>query len=150
MALAPKTRPLWEDRFSRPSAEALLAEIPKPASQLVTTFQDSMLALEGVTEELAWQGIPWRWSFVFSHEGRPLAYLVPSPTKPLVCIPVSAAALAAIPPRKLSKSAREVITQSPSVAGSHWANWELSSKAQSDEILTLVQFLRDAAAAAAV
>lgn len=148
MPTAPKPRPIWENRFSRPTAEALLAEIPKPQGQYATVFRDTLLPLEGVSEELTWHGIPWRWSFIYRSESQTLAYLVPAPVKPLVCLPILPAAFSAIPAKKVSKVLREAVTNAPLVGGVHWAQWELASKAQCDETLALLQLLRDAAAAA--
>lgn len=146
MPSAPKPRPIWENRFLRPTVESLLGEVVKPAAQYASGFREGMLSLEGVAEELAWHGIPWRWSFVFRVEASPVAYLVPSPAKPLVCIPTPPAAIVGLPPKKLAKALREVVTAAPLVGGAHWAQWELSSKSQCDELLAFVQILREAAA----
>ena len=144
MPLATKARPIWEDRFARPSADVLLAEIPKPTLGLVSTLRDGFLAHEGMAEELAWQGIPWRWAFAFSLGGRVVAYIVPNPLRPVACIPVPAGVLTASASKKLSKPARDVIRFAPSIGGVQWPQWDITSKALTDELATLVRIVLEA------
>ena len=143
MPLLAKSRCLWEDRFSRPSVEALLAEIPKPGVTLIEGFREALLAQGTFAEGLSWQGIPWRWSLTYADGRRLAAYIVPNPVKPGVCVPVPADLLGSVPPRKLSKSVREAVASSPTVAGTNWVQFDLTSKTMADELLLLVQIVRD-------
>lgn len=143
MPLLAKSRSLWEDRFTRPTVEALLAEIPKPGVTLIEGFRDALVAEGTLAEGLSWQGIPWRWSLTYSDGRRLAAYIVPNPAKPGVCVPIPAGFLASLPPRKLSKTVREVVASSPAVAGTNWAQFDLTSKTMADELLLLVQVVRD-------
>lgn len=143
MPLLTKSRCLWEDRFSKPTIDALLAEIPRPAGSLIEAFRASLLAEATFTEGLSWQGIPWRWSLTYSEGRRLIAYIVPNPVKPGVCVPIPAGLLGALPPRKLSKAIREAVASSPTVGGTAWAQFDLTSKTLADELLLLVQIVRD-------
>ena len=71
-----------------------------------------------------------------------VAYLIPDPVKPRVCLAMPDAALASLDVRKLAKSVREVVSNAPSVDGVRWSNWEITSKAQIDEVFVLVEFCR--------
>lgn len=144
MPLATKARPLWEDRFARPTAEALLGELPKPSAVLLASLRDGLLAMEGMTQDLSWQGVPWRWAFAFAAGGRVAAYVVPNPVRPAACIPVPAGALAGTAGKKLSKPVRDVIRLAPSIGGVQWPQWELSSKSIVDELTTLVRLCVEA------
>jgi hypothetical protein len=151
MPLSTKARPLWEDRFARPTLEALLAELPKPAAALVGSFREALLAREGITEELAWQGVPWRWALAFAAGAGPglaadrvVAYVVPNPVRPLACVPVPSGLVTGSVAKKLSKPTRDAIRFAPSIGGVQWPQWELTSKSVVDELATLVRLALEA------
>lgn len=144
MALSTKPRPLWEDRFARPTAESLLGELPKPAAALLASLRDGLLAVEGMTHELSWQGIPWRWSFAFTVGGRVAAYVVPNPARPVACVPVPPGALGGSVGKKLSKPIRDVVRLAPAIGGVQWPQWEVTSKSIADELTTLVRLCLEA------
>ncbi len=150
MPLLTKSRCLWEDRFSRPTAETLLGEIPKPGVTLIEGLREGLLAGGTLTEGLSWQGIPWRWSLTYADGRRLVSYIVPNPVRPVVCIPIPTGLLGSLPPRKISKTVRDAVTSSPTVAGTNWVQFDLSSKTLADELLLLVQIVRDHALTAAV
>jgi hypothetical protein len=149
MPLLTKSRSLWEDRFARPSIAALLAEIPKPAATLIEGFRDAVVSDGTLTESLAWQGIPWRWALTYTDGPRTAAYVVPNPAKPGVCVPVPAGILATLPPRKLSKAVREAIGNAPTVAAVNWTQFDLTSKTLADELVLLLQLIRETSLATA-
>jgi hypothetical protein len=131
----------WEDRFRTPTESDLLSGYAKPLGACVEAVRAGLAELSGVRESLTWQGVPWRWTFIYRHEAdtqRGLAYLVPQPDKPLLAIPLPAEVVAALQPRKLSRSIRDVIVHAPSVAGLRWATWEIQSETQVEELLSLV------------
>jgi len=118
-----------------------LSAYPKPLSEWIEAVRTGLTELSGVRESIVWQGVPWRWTFIYRHEAdsqRGLAYLIPQPEKPLLAIPLPAEVVAALQPRKLSRSIRDVIVHAPSVAGLRWATWEIQSESQVEELLSLV------------
>jgi len=136
-----KPRISWQDRFQTPGVAELLAPFAKPQLQLIEQARQSLLQLDGVTESIAWLGIPWRWTLAFGVEGagRPWAYLVPQPGKPLLAIPMSGETVAALPIRRLSKFIRDVIVLSPKVAGVHWMQWEITGRTQVEDLIGLAR-----------
>lgn len=137
-----KPRVAWEDRFQTPKLEELLADLAKHPLQLVEQAREAMLALGGVNETISWLGIPWRWTIGYGLDGlneRPWAYLVPQPTKPILALPMSSEVVAALPMRKLPRFIRDVVTLSPKVGGVHWMQWELTSRSQVEELVSLAK-----------
>jgi hypothetical protein len=137
-----KPRIAWEDRFQAPKLEELLNNLAKHQSQLVEQAREGIFALGGITESISWLGIPWRWTMGYGHEGthdRPWAYIVPQPTKAVFALPMTSDAVATLPMRRLPKFIRDVVVFSPKVAGVHWMQWDLSSRAQVEELISLAK-----------
>jgi hypothetical protein len=137
-----KPRIPWEDRFQTPRTEDLLSEFAKHQAHLIHQAREALNSMDGVTESIAWLGIPWRWTLAFGLDGvkdKPWAYLVPQPGKPILALPMTGEAVASLPMRKLPKFIRDVVTLSPKVGGVHWMQWELTSKTQLDELITLAR-----------
>lgn len=137
-----KERVAWEDRFTAPTADELLANFGKQQSQLIEIAREGLLGCEGVTERVMWLGIPWRWTLAYGVEGsgdRPWAYLVPQPGKPLVALPMTTEMVKSLPIRRLPKFIRDVIAFSPRVAGVHWMQWELTGRGMVEELLGLAR-----------
>ena len=111
----------WADVFAAPPLEALLAELEPEDRE---AFEAVSEALEGRwTGTLSWQGLPWRWAVAFGSGSPALAYLVPDPRGPRVCVPVPAFGDGAPDPSKLTKAVRAVFERSAIIAGFVWAEW---------------------------
>jgi hypothetical protein len=137
-----RERIAWEDRFTAPTVDELLAGFGKQQLQLIEHAREGLLGFEGVTERVTWLGIPWRWTLAYGVDGsgdRPWAYLVPQPGKPLLALPMNADMVKALPMRRLPKFIRDVIAFSPRVAGVHWLQWELTGRGMVDEVLSLAR-----------
>ncbi|HBS28797.1 MAG TPA: hypothetical protein DEB06_04960 [Phycisphaerales bacterium] len=131
----------WRDRFRAPTLEELRRACAGPEGGLLESARDHLLATPGVQEEVAWQGLPWRWTLVYSAPAdatRAWAYLVPDPAKPVLAVPITEEMVLAFPMDRLKKHVRDGVLTSRKVAGVYWATWELTSKAQLGEILELV------------
>lgn len=130
------TRPRtpWEDRFTPPTEEALLAGVAPPGDAPLRELLERLAAMAGLERCVAWQGVPWRWTIVLRRVGEEasltpppaFAYLIPHPVQPGVCVPLPAAVAAALPMKKLKKGIRDVLSHAPVVDGVHWASWELA------------------------
>lgn len=143
-------RSAWNERFRKPSAELLISEITKSLHAAAEIARGHLLGMEGATEEVSWQGVPWRWSLLFRHEsiaGRAWAYLVPQPHQPFLVIPLTAEAIAAMPMRKLLKPVRDAITHAKEVDGIRWAQWEIQSKSQVETLAKLAKIQMETAGA---
>jgi hypothetical protein len=130
----------WSDRFRTPTAEALVADLPK---SLIPAFEHARKCLSNshsLAEAVHWQGV-WQWCLTYTHNGDsslPAAYLVPDPDRPRLCIPFPEHALHDLPLKRLAKSVRDVLIHAPAVNGVRWATWDLHSKAGVDEVLALL------------
>jgi hypothetical protein len=134
-------RKAWEDRFRTPTADDLVGGMNKQIASLVEAARERLMAVPGVREDLAWQGLPWRWTLVYRQpldNGRGWVYLVPDPAKPLLAMPLTADAVAALPLNRLKKHVKDGVTQARLVDSVYWATWEITGKTQLTEILELV------------
>lgn len=137
-----KPRSLWEDRFGRPTIDDLLDGCPRTVLPLVEHARTKLAAVKGVAEQLAWQGIPWRWTLTYGHiddTERAYAYLVPDPSKPRLVVPFPVKTLSEISLKKFSKPTREAILHATVVGTVSWCQWEFVSKSLSEEILALAE-----------
>lgn len=145
----------WANKFLRPSPDQLVSQCAtKQLGQLVEAARKELSALVGVSETLSWQGVPWRWSFVYSLAGedagtpatgahvtlrsQPLAYLIPDPQRPQVSVPLSWQVVESLPMRRLKRFVRDGIVHSRLVGEVHWPTWDFSARSQLDEILDLI------------
>lgn len=137
-----KVRSAWEDRFKAPTWEELRAGSNKQLGALLDHARERILALPGTREQLAWHGIPWRWSLAFRAAidlERPIAFVVPQPNHPRLAVPLASEVLATIASAKLPKTIREAILHAPQVGGVRWPSWELFNRTQFAELLGLIE-----------
>ncbi len=147
-----KPRDAWSDRFRAPTTDELKAALGKQPAHLLEATRNRLLDFPNVREELSWQGIPWRWSFVYRWEAEPdraWAYVIPEPGKPRLALPLNAELITRLPARKLSKPVRDGIVQATEVAQVRWAQWELTSKTLLDELLIIAGLKHEALTAQA-
>lgn len=138
-----KRRAPWQDRFHTPTSHDLLAQYPKAVAGLLDSARSSLAALSGVHERLAWQGIPWRWAFVYDADKdarRPYAYLIPDVRTPILAMPISSDIVKEIPARRLTRHVREGLASARVVNGVHWVTWDITSKTQLEELLALARW----------
>jgi hypothetical protein len=146
-APALKNRQAWMDRYKAPTVDELLSSFNKQLGGVVHHARERMLAIDGVKEEVSWQGV-WRWTLVYRIPGegeRGWAYLVMDPSKPRLAVPVPDELISDLPVKKLSKFVRDGLAHAPTVDGVRWAHWEIQGKTQADDILSLAQFKLNAA-----
>jgi hypothetical protein len=147
-----KPRPVWEDRFALPKRPELLAPFSRQQRGLIDLVREQLLALPSVEESLTWRGLPWRWTFAYSMEGesdRPWAYLIPHPGKPVFVVPMASSRPDPfIDPRRSSRMVREAVAQAMRVGDMIWPQWELSSRALTDELLDIARRRHDSLMAA--
>lgn len=139
MPASPARAP-WEDKFSAPTWTVLREAFPKPVVPVLEHVRERLLSVTGVRETLSWHGIPWRWSLRYQAEGEavPMAFLVPNPAKPLLAVPMTMGQIDRLPQRRLPRTIRDAILHAVEIDGVRWPAWEITSKAQADEVLMLV------------
>lgn len=132
----------WANKFRRPAAEELLEQYgSKQLAQLVAAARAELAGLDGVTETLSWNGVPWRWSFEYRQRGggaQPLAYLVPDPQRPQIAVPLTSDQIGMLPLRRLKRFVRDGIVHGRMVAHVYWPSWEFALRSQLDEVMDLV------------
>lgn len=138
-----KPRPVWSDRFSRPDAEVLASGFPKLAQGAFDLARARLRGLEDVREEVQWRGV-WHWCFAYiTDDGEPsVAFLVPDPERPRLCLPFPDSMIRELPARKLARVVRDVLAHAPAVDGVRWPMWDLSTKTETEDLLTLLNFRR--------
>lgn len=143
----------WANKFQRPTPEQLVSQCEtKQLGQLVAAARQELAAMAGVSEALSWEGVPWRWSFVYTlaesvratgseHaavQAHPLAYMIPDPQRPQVAVPMSGQLVEALPMRRLKRFVRDGIVHSRIVGEVYWPSWDFGARSQLDEIMDLV------------
>jgi hypothetical protein len=114
----------WADAFATPTLETLLGELDEADRTAFEAVAEALGGRDGWAGELSWLGLPWRWALVFGAREFPaLAYVVPDPRGPRVCVPVPAVGDGAPEITKLTKPVRQVLERSAIIAGSVWAEW---------------------------
>lgn len=139
MLASGKTRSSWQDRFKTPTIDQLVGELNRQNAAVIEHARDRLSSGAGLSEELRWQGV-WRWTMLYrapSDNGLASIYVVPDPTKLRMAVLMPEDRIAELPLKKLSKFIRDGLLHAPVVDGLRWAQWEVQTKSQVDEVLAL-------------
>lgn len=143
MSVTAAQRLPWHDKYNQPELESLREHYQNPqALALLDQARARLLKFDGVEEHLSWQGIPWRWSMLYIKQGDPtaaLAYLVPNPERAIVAVPLVPDMLRSMPAHRFKKHLKEVLLLANLIDGVYWPTFELTSKAQTEDIMDLVR-----------
>ena len=141
-AVKAPTRCAWEDRFRQPSVDELKAHYNKQLGSLFEAARTKLLSFDGVTEEVLWQGLPWRWCLRYHREGDPTdawTYLVPDPLGPVVAVPLTTEMIDSMPMKRLKKHVRDGVMFGKRVGQVVWASWQATNRTQMDEVLDVAK-----------
>jgi hypothetical protein len=133
----------WHDKYNQPGVDALREHYANP--QFLAVFdqaRERLLKFEGIEEHVEWQGMPWRWSLLYMKDSDPtaaLAFLIPLPERPQVAVPLVPDMLRSMPAHRFKKHLKEVLLLANLVDGVYWPTFELTSKAQTEDIMDLVR-----------
>jgi len=130
----------WEDRFTRPTLDLLLARYQPQPRSLADQALTELAQITTVQPALEWLGPSWRWSLAYRlpAETEPACYFVPTPDWPSIALPVPLPIAEDILSRRSSsKYLREVILHATQVGQTRWAQWSLQGKAQLADVLRL-------------
>ena len=135
----------WADKFHAPTLSQLKAHYNKEKCALFEATRERLLAIEGIREEIAWQGVPWRWSLVYTLDGdesastfKAWAYLIPDPERLQLCLTLTADQIHGIGVKRLKKWVRDGVVFARSVGGVCWPTFEISQKGQIEDVFELV------------
>jgi hypothetical protein len=140
-----KTRLPWEDRWTTPSLRQLVHDCEEQRRKVVETLIEQLSGFEGVSQTLLWYGAAWKWTLQFdlqtSSSKQPiiLAYLVPKPEAPLLCIPLSKEIIEQLPIRRLNKTVRDGIRSAKCAVEIHWAIWTPSAMTEVEAMVDLIK-----------
>jgi hypothetical protein len=142
MAWGNVTKTTWSDKFRQPRAEELRAGLSKSVQQVFDDARERLSELDAGCEWLVWQGVPWRWTFVYMNAGaaesRAFAYLIPDPARLQICVPLSDEVIERLPLKRMKKSIRDGIVFARHVAGVSWPTWDVATKTALDEVFELI------------
>lgn len=135
----------WEDRWNKPKVEQLLAPLEEQRRKVVDILIKQMLAFPGVHQTLIWHGSSWRWTLQFSlydPDGKlvhTLAYLVPYPETPVLCIPLRPETIEKLPIKRLNRYVRDGIRLAKRAVDIHWAVWTPSAVTETEHLMDLIK-----------
>jgi hypothetical protein len=131
----------WENRFERPTLGRLLAGLSKEHASVVNHARKGLLSVNGSRELLIWYGLPWRWTFAYQapDSDRPWGFIIPRPALPGLCLPIGDELVGALVEAGLSRFVRSGLANAPRVGRTYWAQWDLASKLQADELLHIAR-----------
>jgi len=141
-------RAAWEDRFNRPTIEALRAALSPDATKIFNQLRRHLLAVDGVTEGFNWQGVCWRWTIEYytEHSEEPLALLVPSPTDLQLAVPLDREFVRSLSMRRMKRSVREGIGLAQDPFDTRWGVWSIQTEGLIEDLVDLIERkLRDQA-----
>ncbi len=132
----------WRNKFQRPDPDSLLASYEELERTLGQNLRTALRKVDGIEEELSWQGVPWRWTFVYRLEGDPteaFAYLVPTDERPLLSLPLTVEMVESLAGDKIKRTLKSEIMHSRFVGGVYWPAWEVGAKSQVAELRFLME-----------
>lgn len=136
----------WNNKFHAPSVAQLRDGYAKPLVPVFDAVRETVLELKGVSESVAWHGVPWRWTMVYRCHGddaapvtRAFAYLIPDPHRLQVCVPLDRQQVSALPMRRFKKGIRDAIIHARSVAGISWPSWDVPTRLALDDVADLIR-----------
>jgi len=135
------SRAHWENRFQVPTADQLIAGVCRSLIPATDLSRRTLLEVESASEAVQWRGV-WHWTLVYATSASEpgLAYIIPDPSRPRLCIPFPESLLTEPAVKRLPKIVRDGLLAAPAVAGTCWPVWEIQSKAQVTEVLSLLEF----------
>jgi len=136
-----KKQSSWEDRFQMPTSDQMREDLAEKPLALIDTARAHILALADLTEQVTWQGLPWRWTVCYDSpldDTRALVHLVLNPNAPELAMTFTADMVERLPMKRLKKHVRDGVLLGRQVAGVYWSSWELANKTQLQDLLDLV------------
>lgn len=144
---AVKPRLPWEDRWSEPTLDQLLSSIVETHRPVFSDLIQGIDAYDRFQRSMFWYGVSWKWTLhyqLFNEQGKPIGtfcYLVPRFESPMICIPLSAEQINALPFKRLNKIIRDGIRSAKCALETHWAIWTPSNQTDLTHLMDLIKRL---------
>lgn len=139
----------WEDRWQEPTLASLWEPNKEHHQRLLQGFYEGVTLFEGLDRKLAWHGEGWKWTMEITWADMglggkaagqdALAYIVPQPETPSVCIPLTDAQVETMPLRRLNRVIREGIKGAKQSVDVRWCKWTPSQPGEVDHLLDLLK-----------
>ncbi len=135
----------WEDRWNQPTEPQLLEPIGEQHHKYFAHLMQLLDQFEGVRRTVVWYGRSWRWTIqyeVYDAEGRSLgvlAYIIPRPESPQICISLTEAQVAKLPMRRLNRYIRDGIQAAKAAVTTHWATWSPTAMTEAEQLHDLLK-----------
>lgn len=142
---AEPTRSAWEDRWTPPTFEQLMAPQKEQHLNLLHELLNRLEAFEGVEKAIIWHGTAWKWTIEYSlntPDGptpEPLAYFVPDPESPVFCMPLREELIAKLPMKRLNRYIRDGIRGAKCAVQIHWAKWSPTAMTEVEHLTDLIK-----------
>ena len=135
----------WEDRWAMPEVEQLLGPIEEQRRKVVDILIKQITAYPGVHQPLIWHGTGWKWTLQFSlyaEDGElidTMAYLVPNPESPVLCIPLKPSTVEKLPLKRLNRYIRDAIRVAKRAVDIYWAVWTPTAVTETEHLMDLIK-----------
>lgn len=135
----------WEDRWVKPEVEQLLKPLDEQRRKVVDILLDQIGAYPGVHQTLIWHGTAWRWTLqlsLYDNDGKlieTLAYLVPNPESPVLCIPMRPQMVDKLPLKRLNRYIRDGIRVAKRAVDVYWATWTPTAVTETEHLMDLIK-----------
>jgi len=142
---AQTARPAWEDRWNPPTFEQLMAPQKEQHQNLLNRLLEVIGAYDGVESSIIWYGTAWKWTVQYSVDPavgsttEPMAYFVPDPEAPILCIPLRKEMIAQLPMKRLNRYIREGVRGAKCAVEIHWAKWTPTAMTEVEHLLDLIK-----------
>ena len=139
------TRLAWADRWTHPTIENLVEPLREQHQEGFAELIKQLDGLDHVRREFIWYGESWQWTVRYTlldDQGDDLdilCYLVANLEKPLVCVPLNATALGAMPTRRLGRFINEGLRSAKCAVDLNWAKWTPNSLTEVNFLLDLIK-----------
>ncbi len=140
-----KVKSPWEDRWVQPELAQLLNPLDEQRRKIVDILIEKINEFPGVHQGLIWHGAAWRWTLEFSlydEDGKlleTLAYLVPNPETPVLCVPMKSQMVEKLPIKRLNRYIRDGIRVAKRAMDTHWAVWTPTAVTETEHLMDLIK-----------
>ena len=148
MSETTNTRGAWENRWTKPTIDMLM-EVYDPAGKkrVLDQLIENIMGFENIRREIVWHGDAWKWTEQYvlttprGKEVEILAYFVPNPETPVICIPLREEIVETLPIKRLNKFIREGIRSATNKRAVEviWAMWSPSASTEVEHLTDLLK-----------
>ncbi len=135
----------WQERWTEPTLEGLLAPIDPQHRQVFEALMAELEKYEDVSYSFKWYGPSWNWTLEYAFvdaKGKTietLGYLVPRIELPVVCVILTDAQIDGLPIRRLNRMIREGIRSAQCAVQVHWCKWTPHNHSEIGHLVDLIK-----------